>query len=193
MVNADFTAYTIYNKDRDEYVLNESAFNADMYYILETKKQYTKGFDIKGTFNEVLEVQKVDLPASITFSDLVGFFNQNNVEGEVDWSIYINKTEWITLIEASYKLYKKVWKDYTYTKQMVDNYGNSWELLKVDIKNMFRKGNRYTRKEIKERLQKLYDSKSIVRKAKYSDLYEVYNKVDIKEGAVNGERYLEIK
>lgn len=93
MVNADFTAYTIYNKDRDEYVLNESAFNADMYYILETKKQYTKGFDIKGTFNEVLEVQKVDLPASITFSDLVEFFNQNNVEGEVDWSIYINKTE----------------------------------------------------------------------------------------------------
>lgn len=93
MVNADFTAYTIYNKDRDEYVLNESAFNADMYYILETKKQYTKGFDIKGTFNEVLEVQKVDLPASITFSDLVEFFNQNNVEGEVDWNIYINKTE----------------------------------------------------------------------------------------------------
>lgn len=58
---------------------------------------------------------------------------------------------------------------------------------------MFRKGNRYTRKEIKERLQKLYDSKSIVRKAKYSDLYEVYKKEQIKEGAVNGERYLEIK
>lgn len=58
---------------------------------------------------------------------------------------------------------------------------------------MFRKGNRYTRKEIKERLQKLYDSKSIVRKAKYSDLYEVYKKEQIKEGAVMGERYLEIK
>ena len=74
MVNADFTAYTIYNKDRDEYILNKSAFNADMYYILETKKQYTKGFDIKGTFDEVLEVQKVDLPVSTTFFRFSGIF-----------------------------------------------------------------------------------------------------------------------
>lgn len=46
---------------------------------------------------------------------------------------------------------------------------------------MFRSGNRYTRKEIKDKLQTLYDTKGIVRKAKYSDLYEVYKKNKLKK------------
>ena len=49
---------------------------------------------------------------------------------------------------------------------MVDNYGDSWQLLKVDIKNAFRKGNRYTRKEIKDKLQNLYNQKEIKKNSK---------------------------
>lgn len=192
MTNADFLAYTRYDENADSYILNESALNADMYYLIETKRQYTKGFDIKGNFKETKEVKPIKYENTATYANLVDFFNVNNINGSLDWGEYEHKTDWISLIESSYKLYKKAWKDITYAKKMVENYGDSWELLKIHIRKIFRKGNRYTRKEIKETLQLLYDKEGIVRKAKYSDLYEVFRKEQIKEGAVNGVRHLDI-
>lgn len=56
-------------------------------------------------------------------------------------------------------------------------------------KKMFTIGNRYSRKEIKEKLQELYNNLGIKRTAKYSDLSEVMSIKDVK---VKGERFIEI-
>ena len=72
---------------------------------------------------------------------------------------------------------------------MIENYGDDFELTKLEIKKMFTIGNRYSRKEIKEKLQELYNRLGIKRTAKYSDLSEVMSIKDVK---VKGERFIEI-
>lgn len=73
---------------------------------------------------------------------------------------------------------------------MIEYYGNTYELLKATVCKMFIQGNRYSRKEIKDKLQLLYDANNIKRKAKHSDLKEFFKQV--KEVTVRGERYVEI-
>ena len=93
-----------------------------------------------------ISVDPIVLPNNISYKDLVDFFNSNNKDGIIDWGIYSIKSDWISIIESSYKFYKKVWLDYTYAKSLVENYGNDFELIKIEIKREFCKGYRYSRK-----------------------------------------------
>lgn len=186
----DFLAYTLFKNDR--YIINEQAFQADKYFILEIKKQYTKGFDIKGSFSDNVDIiiPPIELSNNITYKDLVKYFNENNIKGNIDWGIHSTKNEWINIIEASYKLHKKTWVDISYAKEMIYSSKDNYELIKISIKKLFSTGGKYSRKYIKEHLQKLYDEKGINRKAKHTDLQEVFSK--IKEITIKGERMVEI-
>lgn len=124
-----------------------------------------------------------------TYKDVVTYFRNNNIDGKIEWNEYLYKTDWIQIIESSYRLYKRTWMDITYAKKMIENYGDDFELTKLEIKKMFTIGNRYSRKEIKEKLQELYNNLGIKRTAKYSDLSEVMSIKDVK---VKGERFIEI-
>lgn len=53
--NADFAAYT--NYVNGAYVLNENLFNADRYFILEVRRQFKEGFDIRGAVDGI-DVEK---------------------------------------------------------------------------------------------------------------------------------------
>ena len=172
-------------------MLDEDAFKADMYFILETRNQYTKGFDISSVLENSVEVKpiKVEECTLVTYKDLVNHFRLNQKNGLVNWGEYSDKTEWITIIESSYKFYKTTWLTITEAKQMVENYGDTFEILKIEIKKLFIVGKSYTRSEVKELLQGLYDKKGINRKAKHTDLNEV---MVVKEKKVNGERMVEI-
>lgn len=184
----DFLAYThIKNGER---VINEQAFNADKYFILELRKQYTKGFDIRGEFEEIKDIKAIELPKSVSYSDLVKYFNSFHCSGTIDWGVYSTKTDWITIIESSYKLYKKTWSDITYAKEMIGNYGNVYGQFGIEIKGAFAVGTSYSRKEIKDILSKLYTRFNMERKAKHSDLKEFFI---IREFMVKGERKVEIK
>lgn len=183
----DFTAYTIFKDNR--YEINEQAFQADKYFILEIRNQYTRGFDIKGGLDSSVEIEPVELPNNISYKDLVEHFKENNIDGVVNWGVYSTKTNWISIIESSYKFYKKVWTDFTYARDMVENYGDEFELIKVEIKSMFKKGERYKRSDITTTLQAYYNHKGISRKAKYSDLSEI---MDYKDITIRGIRMVEI-
>ena len=82
MKNANFVAYTTF-KD-NEYIINENAFNADKYFILEIRNQYTKGFDINGKLGNTEIIDPIELPKSVTYIDLVEYFNANNKNGLID-------------------------------------------------------------------------------------------------------------
>lgn len=73
---------------------------------------------------------------------------------------------------------------------MVENYGDTFGLLKTTVAKIFTQGKRYSRKEVKEKLQVLYDINNIKRKSKHTDLYEFFKELD--EVTVKGERYVEI-
>ena len=183
----DFKAYTI--KVDDSYVINEQAFNADKYFILEIRDQYTKGFDIQGSLDGSIKEDLCVIPKNVTYIDMVNYFNENHVKGIVDWSYYSTRTDWASIIESSYKLYGKTWRDYTYACKMIDAYGDDWETFKLEVSRCFSVGSRYTRKETKEILQKIYDKRGMKRKAKHTDLMEI---MTIKEFGINGERMIEI-
>jgi hypothetical protein len=187
MCDADFKTYTLYQDG--EYHINEQAFNADKYFILETRNQYRKGFDIKSKVGEGISVDQIILPREITYKNLVDYFMENNIDGEIDWDTYSTREEWIRIIEDSYKYFKKVWKDLTYAKSMVENHNDIQELVRMEIKRQFSVGSSYTRSQVKEILKEIYSGYNIERIPKHYDLQDA---LTIKEKKINGERMIEI-
>jgi hypothetical protein len=187
MCDNDFRAYSLFKDGR--YILNDGAFNADKYFILQTRRQYAEGFDIRGCIGNGETIGPVSLPKSVRYKDLVDYFEDNNVMGEIEWGPYSTRHEWIRLIEDSYRFYKKVWKDFTYAKSMVDNHNDTHELVKMEIKRQFSVGSSYSRNQVKEILKEIYCSYKIERIPKHYDLKDA---LIIKEKKINGERMVEI-
>ena len=187
MCDNDFKAYSLFKDGM--YILNEGAFNADKYFILQTRRQYAEGFDIRGCIGNGETIGSVSLPKSVRYKDLVDYFEDNNVKGKIEWGPYSTRHEWIRLIEDSYRFYKKVWKDFTYAKSMVDNHNDTHELVRMEIKRQFSVGSSYTRNQVKEILKEIYSSYNIKRNPKHYDLLDA---LTIKEKKINGERFVEI-
>jgi hypothetical protein len=182
--NADFIAYTNYIAETETYTLNHNLFKSDRYFILNVREQYKNGFDIKGSYEEYSVVEAPELVKSVTYEDMVTIYNETkNIED------YKYKTDYYNLIKESIKLYGKVWVNYTYTKQMVDNYSNEYTRVILTIRNSFKEDKGYTVKEIKDRLQTIYDEFKIGRKAKSTDLQEF---MTVREYRTNEGRFVEV-
>lgn len=170
----EFSTYTNYYSDTNEYVINENLFNADKYFLLNIREQYKKGFDIRSLYKEE-ESTVVEAPVTvenISYRDMVASYYVN--ESLEDIKQYMYKSEYYNLIEQSIKLYGKVWKDYTYTKTMVNSFNDDYSKLKADLGLRFTIDNAYTNKEIKKILKELYTKHDIARSPKATDLNEFY-------------------
>lgn len=179
----DFNTYTLFKNNR--YEINEQAFQADKYFILEIRNQYTKGFYIKAGVNV-----KENIPITIkeiSYSDLVDYFNLNR--DNLDWSLIGGKSEWKELIEKTYSLYQQTWKNYTYAKQMIESFGDVLSLVKIEMQNIFKKGSVYSIQTTKDMLQKLYNDYDIKRTPKVNDLQDI---VKMKQIRNNNKRFIEI-
>lgn len=184
---AEFETYTIFKNGK--YYLNEIGFNADAYHILEIRRQYTKGFDIKtqGSFKEDVELEieevnpiNVEKEKTNTYEDLVNYFNIN--KEKTDWNKVSGKDEYKEIISKCYSLYGRTYKNQTVAKNLIANYGNEFEQIKVIIKSNFIKGKLYTTEEIKTILGKIYKDNNITRTPKLSDLNEVIKTKQMMDG-----------
>jgi len=184
MKDADFNAYTLFKNE--EYYLNEQAFQADLYFILEIRKQYTQGFQIKSGINVDKEVSPITIK-DVSYSDLVDYYNLN--KENLDWSLIGGKEEWKEVITKSYELYKTTWKNYTYAKQMIKSFGNSFDIIKTDLVDLLKKGTKYTTQEIKDILSTIYIKYALKRTPKISDLNDI---VKTKQIRINNKRFIEI-
>ena len=191
--NPDFIAYTIWEEATETYTIDEDLFQADRYFILETRKSFEKGFDIKGIIpgDNYITISPIELPKNITYIDLVKYFNINYDinTNTIDWKLYSTRVEWIEIIETSYKLYSKTWTNIDYAKNMIKNYVDPLGKLKTIIQGSFAIGKRYPRKVVKEILLDIYKDQGMSRLSKYSDLFEFF---EIKEVMIRGERIMEI-
>jgi hypothetical protein len=185
IIDGDVKTYT--TKRNGLFELNEQAFNADKYFIAEVRNQYAKGFDMCAAFDCEVIYKPVELPKNVTYRTLVEHFKNSN--GNVEWGVYSTRIEWINIIERSYALYKKVWENYSIAKQMVENHGNTTEVVNIEIRSLFKLGARYTKRYITNELQMIYDQYQVTRKAKYYDLQDYYNLSAVK---VNGNRFLKL-
>lgn len=189
----DFKTYTIYNQDEDIYELNQMAFNADKYMILELRKQFTDGFDVRASFadSEIVECN-VKMAKEVTYADLVKYFkcSMDLDTQKVDWAEYSTRTEWIDIIEKCWSLFGKTWTNVTVAKEMIENYNNEFNQLGIKIRAMFSVGQRYSRADIKSRLDNLYKKHNVTRKAKHTDLSDYFETKEVK--STGGERFIEI-
>lgn len=74
----DFRVYTSYkNNDLSTLELNRNLFNADKYFILEVRKQYLEGFDVRGAMDngkdavDVAELESVEVNKLGYYRDMV--------------------------------------------------------------------------------------------------------------------------
>lgn len=188
--NQNFVHYTIYDETTDTYKINDLAFNADKYFILETRKSYQKGFTIqKSLNNSELVVQDNKINNDIKFEHLVDYFRSNHKKGIIEWREYSKKVKWINIIEMCYKLYNKVYKNQVYSETMIKNFNANEKAIIKSVSTLFAVGNRYSRKLVKDKLNRFYKDNNIKRTAKHTDIYEYFNLTEV---TVRGERYIEI-
>ena len=188
----DVLAYTKQDVNTGLFKVNETVFNADKYFILELRKQYTEGFNIQGATGAEDVLEAITLPKSVTYEDLCEYFNKFHKKGVCDWDIYSTKTEWISIIESYYRLYGKIERNISRAKQMIDAYGNEYKIATIKLRSLFLKGERYTNKDIKETLTKAYNDLNINRKAKATDIYELFGETGVKSFNTKGIRGIEI-
>jgi hypothetical protein len=158
---------------------------------METRRQYEKGFNLRGVFTDTETVEPVILPKNVTYADVAEYFKNNHKQGVIDWGIYSTKTEWIDLITTYYNLYKKAPStDITRVKALIEAYTEPVKQLQIKVHSAFKTDHRYTRKEVKEILNGIYKVSGVKRNAKYSDLFEFCK--EVKETSSKGERYMTI-
>lgn len=165
----DILAYTLITEGKR--VMNKMAFSAEMYFILELRRQYTKGFDIGGHFDGATTMEAKKLPSDITYAEMASYFKENHADGKIDWGIYAHKISWIKIIETCYNLYGKVWKNITDATKMIENHDNPYGQLIIRIKGDLMERVKYSNKHVIETLSNIYKELGLARSAKLRDLY----------------------
>lgn len=114
-----------------------------------------------------------------SFVHLVKYFNDNHVDGQINWSKYSFRYEWIAIINSCYKMYGKVWENLTYTNKMVQIYKENNSKINLFISETFKINIAYTKNEIKLKLSEFYKQNNININAKATDIREVFNVRDL--------------
>lgn len=188
MEDEDFIGYTIYNPETDSYTLNEMRFEADKYYLLEVRNQYKLGFDMRGSLEDAVEVEPIEIEY-IEFGDMVKHFNAQTDKANVSWGRYAGKTNWIECIQRAYKILGKVTTDYDRLVKAIEAVESTPSALNTEVRSSFSVGQEYSRNDVKTKLQKIYNKLGINRKAKWNDLDEI---MTVKHKKVSGERVVEV-
>lgn len=182
--NEDFITYTNYVPETESYVVNKNLFQADKYFILNVREQYSNGFDIKGGYSKYDIVENPEVINDIDYKGMVDIYNETgNIEK------YNYKFEYYNLIMNCVKLYDKVWSDQTYAKKMVEEYHNEYARIILTLKSKFQEGKIYSVKTVKNILQEVYSEYNLTRSAKSTDLQEF---MQVREFRTNQGRYVEV-
>lgn len=180
----DFNRYTFINEEGN-YELNNLALNSDKYFLNETIAKYKNGEIMMNTSN-VIEKPKYTTNYSykVMYDKYV-----NYVSGAYEFTEDEKDTEAYELLDAYYKQYGKLEKDSSYAKKRLEAEG-SFKAVGLAVLKYFNKGNRYTNKEVKTKLQTAYDEIGLNRKAKATDVFELFGS-KVKAVKNNGERFIE--
>lgn len=183
LAGKEFKTYT--NIVNDEYVVNHTAINADKYFIEETINKYQIGDFMMATDIVVKKpVYKKELSYTTMYEKYSEYLN-----GDYEFTDKEKESESYMLLDKYYATYGKIEKNSSYAKERLESEG-SFKSVGLAVIKYFNKGNRYTNKEVKAKLQQAYDEIGLKRKAKATDVLELFpNK--IKNVKSNGNRFIE--
>ena len=183
-----FNAYSL--EENGKYIFNEMVFNSDKYFILETRKQFTKGFNVIGAFDDepiIIKAPKISSPFS--YETLLEKYKESINDDSIIFSEDEKATENYQIIDTYYKQNKSFTNNSSYAKKMLKATGNDWLKIYYEIRNRL-KTERYLKKDLIKILSNIYEKYGISRKPKETDLLE-FN-VNYQKKKVNGYYYLDI-
>lgn len=165
-----FNSYTLYKENK--FIINELAFNADKYFILETRRQFTKGFNLIGLLPvKPIEVKAPTITNEYSYCTLLAKYQYSLTNPDIVFRDDEKATENYQVIDQYYKEYGKFTTNSSYAKKMINAKGNDWSKIFIEVRNSLQV-KRYPLKEIKEILNKIYKEYGLARKAKETDLNE---------------------
>lgn len=174
---------------KNDWKVNEMLFKSEMEFIMGTRNQFTKGFNIISTINDddkPIIVEKPIVCRDLSYSVLLAKYkNKESFNSEE------KATDNYKLIDDYYKEFNSYTVNPTYAREALFAKGDILKSIKVNIQSTFRRSKDYDLKEVKETLQKIYDNAGIKRKAKATDLHEFFKEVKFKKGT-KGIRKVEI-
>lgn len=171
---------------------NELSFASDKYFILETRKQYQKGFEVVSRLGGTFSKSDVVI-ASPSYKACCNWFKSHvQPDNTIEWqTTAMANSEHADFIKEYYATFNKVDDNISRAKQELNAYKKSdITYIYVRIKGLFNRGGKYTVKEIKDALNALYEEVGLNRKAKWQDLQEAG--MELKDVTVKGSRYKEI-
>ena len=183
-----FNTYSL--EENERYIFNEMVFNADKYFILETRKQFTKGFNIIGAFNDtpiIIEAPKVRSPFS--YESLLEKYQNSLTDETIIFTDDEKATENYQIIDTYYKQYHKFTKDSSYCKKMLKAVGNVWLQIYYEVRKTL-KIQRYKKSDLMKLFNTIYQRYDIKRKAKENDISE-FN-INYQKKKVNGIYYIDV-
>ncbi len=162
-----FRNYSLFN---GKHTLNELAFNADRYFILETRKQFEKGFNVMGCFdNEPLIIDAPKIVSPFSYSVLLEKYKESLKDETVIFTAEEKATENYQIIDLYYKQNKTFTSNSSYAKKMLKANGNDWLKINIELHNMISE-TCYPWKQLKLMLEAVFKKYGINRKPKETDL-----------------------
>lgn len=169
---SDFLTYSYFDEDTNTFGVNGKAFDADRYFILETKRQFRKGFDVISRFEVLPIVIKAPSKSSpFSYSALLEKYKASLTDNSITFTDEEKATEHYHTIDTYYQQYGTFTTNSTYANKMLKVTGNEWLKLYNEVRHELQV-KRYTLKEVKEILNALYAKYGMQKKAKETDLYE---------------------
>lgn len=164
-----FNTYSLY-KDNN-FIINELAFNADRYFILETRRQFEAGFNIMGICeNKPIEIDAPKETSPYSYLSLLKKYQESLINPAIKFSKEEEATENYHIIDLYYRQNRKLTTNSSYAKKMITA-RDDWSRIVLEVRNILQV-KRYPLKEIKEILNNVYKKYGVVRKAKETDLNE---------------------
>lgn len=186
LYNKEILPFVIDNNGTWEF--NQVLFNAEVYFIKQVRKDYTVGFSLMDKMEGGIVVEAPVLHNPLSFTCIAEKYEQSLTE-QVEWSKAELSTDYYKLIHKYYTITGEVSYNSKYVKDKVNNQGEFSE-IKAECSKFFKTGNRYDGCDIKKTLQGIYDGLGIKRKAKATDIMQVFK--EVKPVNMNGIRKYEI-
>lgn len=164
-----FKYYTLYKNNK--WYLNELAFNADKFFILETRKQFQKNIVLPYFSNEDIIIDKPKTVNPFSYNSILDKYKEFINNSDIAFTEEEKATEYYRLIDKYYKRFKSFTYNITYCRKMLESYNDNWLCLYNEVQNKISK-QRYKLKDVKEILNAIYNKHNLKRKAKETDLNE---------------------
>ena len=186
ITNDDFFNYTIYKDGK--WTINELRFNADKYFILNTRNSYTKGFKIMKDLKPII-IEKPEETNDCSYSTIYQKFQEYLNGVEVEWPDEEINCNNYKMISEYFSKFNKLEANSTRCKLMLENTGGVKD-AKGMASNYFKVGTKYSNADVIKTLQLVYNQIGLKRTAKSKDLMELFQYA--RPVKIKGERYMEI-